>query len=55
MNQVGKIEKYKARLVAWNNMQEQGVDYQEVFAPVARYEAIRALLAASASVEMYVH
>jgi len=36
-------------------MQEQGVDYLEIFAPVARYETIRALLAASVSDEMYVH
>jgi len=33
----------------------QGVAYQEVYAPVARYEAIRVLLAASVSDEMYVH
>jgi len=37
-NQDGEIEKYKARLVARGNMQEQGVDYQEVFALVARNE-----------------
>jgi len=54
-NQDGEIEKYKARLVARDNVQEQGVDYQEVFALVARYEAIRALLAASVNDEMYVH
>jgi len=37
------------------NMQEQGIEYQEVFASVARYEAIRALLFASVSDEMYIH
>jgi len=54
-NQDGEIEKYKARLVARGNMQEQGIHYQEVFAPIARYETIRTLLAASMSDEMYVH
>jgi len=54
-NQNGEIEKYKARLVARGNMQEQGVDYQEIFAPVARYETIRALLVPSVSDEMYVY
>jgi len=36
-------------------MQEPGIDFQKVFAPVARYKAIRTLLAASMSDEMYVY
>jgi len=35
--------------------QELGIDYEEVFAPVARYETIRILLAASVNEEMHVH
>jgi len=54
-NQDSEIEKYKAKLVAWRKMQEQEIHYQEVFVPVARYETIRTLLAASVSDEMYVH
>lgn len=53
-NKDGEIEKYKARLVARGHTQQKGIDYEEVFAPVARYEAIRALLAASVNEEMYV-
>ncbi|KAL0117638.1 hypothetical protein PUN28_008790 [Cardiocondyla obscurior] len=53
--QDSEIKKYKARLVARGNTQEWGVDYEEVFAPVARYETIRTLLAASVNEEMYVH
>lgn len=52
--QDGEI-KYKARLVARGNTQEWGIDYEEVFAPVARYETIRTLLAVSANEEMHVH
>jgi len=54
-NQNGSINKYKARLVARGCKQRRGVDFDEIFAPVARYETIRALLAASVEAEMHVH
>lgn len=44
-NQDGQVEQYKARLVARGHTQEYGVDYDEIFPPVARYEIIRTLLA----------
>jgi len=37
----GEIDRYKARLVVCGCAQEEGVDYNEVFAPVTRYEVIR--------------
>nr|GEV98121.1 ribonuclease H-like domain-containing protein [Tanacetum cinerariifolium] len=41
----GIVIRNKVRLVAQGHTQEQGIDYEEVFAPVARIEAIRLLLA----------
>nr|GEZ21120.1 hypothetical protein [Tanacetum cinerariifolium] len=41
----GIVARNKARLVAQGHMQEEGIDYKEVFAPVARIEAIRIFLA----------
>nr|GEZ13238.1 retrovirus-related Pol polyprotein from transposon TNT 1-94 [Tanacetum cinerariifolium] len=39
------VVRNKARLVAQGHTQEEGIDYDELFAPVARVEAIRLFLA----------
>ncbi|GKC16749.1 putative ribonuclease H-like domain-containing protein, partial [Tanacetum coccineum] len=41
----GVVVRNKARLVAQGYRQEEGIDYDEVFAPLARIEAIRIFLA----------
>ncbi|GKB46746.1 putative ribonuclease H-like domain-containing protein [Tanacetum coccineum] len=41
----GIVVRNKARLIAQGYTQEEGIDYDEVFAPVARIEAIRLYLA----------
>ena len=33
----GSNEKYKAIFVAWGLSQKEGIDYEETFAPIARY------------------
>ena len=43
-----KVEKYKARLVAKGYKEKAGIDYDEVFAPVARQETIRLVLSLAA-------
>ncbi|GJX11152.1 putative ribonuclease H-like domain-containing protein [Tanacetum coccineum] len=49
------VVKNKARLVAQGFRQEEGIDYDEVFAPVARIEAISAFLYGTIEWEVYVH
>jgi hypothetical protein len=44
----GNVVKHKARLVAKGYVQHQGIDFDEVFTPVARLETVRLLQALAA-------
>lgn len=44
----GEVDKFKARLVAKGYVQQQGVDYTEVYAPVARMDTVRMIVALAA-------
>ncbi|GKC86743.1 zinc finger, CCHC-type containing protein [Tanacetum coccineum] len=50
-----KTSKYKARVVVKGYVQKRGVDYDEVFAPVARIETVRVILALAGSNGWRVH
>jgi hypothetical protein len=53
-NEAGDIVKHKARLVARGFVQQKGIDFDEVFTPVARMESVR-LLALTAHEGWRVH
>ena len=54
-NASGFIDRFKARLVAQGYSQEYGIDYDEVFAPVARYDSIRSVLAIGTQENFEIH
>eukprot|EP00253_Pinus_taeda_P031300 PITA_31300 len=47
LNENGEVVRNKARLVCKGYAQQEGIDFEETFAPVARLEAIRMFLALS--------
>nr|GFD14542.1 retrovirus-related Pol polyprotein from transposon TNT 1-94 [Tanacetum cinerariifolium] len=55
LDELGGILKNNARLVARGYRQEEGIDFEESFAPVARLEAIRIFLAYAAYKNMVVY
>nr|GEZ52831.1 hypothetical protein [Tanacetum cinerariifolium] len=55
LDELGGILKNKARLVARGYHQEEGNDFEESFAPVARIESIRIFLAFAAHMDMVVY
>ncbi|GJU35866.1 retrovirus-related pol polyprotein from transposon TNT 1-94 [Tanacetum coccineum] len=54
-DEFGGVLKHKARLVAKGYRQEEGIDFEESFAPVARIEAIRIFVANAANKNMTIY
>jgi hypothetical protein len=50
----GEIQKYKACVVVQGFTQIEGVDYNETFAPVAKFASLRAILAIAAECDLEV-
>ncbi|GJS66800.1 retrovirus-related pol polyprotein from transposon TNT 1-94 [Tanacetum coccineum] len=55
LDEYGDVLKNKARLVAKRYRQEEGIDFEESFTPVARIEAIRIFIANAASKNMTIY
>ncbi|GJW50560.1 retrovirus-related pol polyprotein from transposon TNT 1-94 [Tanacetum coccineum] len=55
LDEYGDVLKNKARLVAKGYRQEEGIDFEESFAPVALIEAIKILIANAASKNMVIY
>ncbi|GJX90092.1 putative ribonuclease H-like domain-containing protein [Tanacetum coccineum] len=55
LDEYGDVLKNKARLVAKGYRQEEGIDFEESFAPVARIEAIRIFIANAGTKNMIIY
>ncbi|GKC20394.1 retrovirus-related pol polyprotein from transposon TNT 1-94 [Tanacetum coccineum] len=53
LDENGVVSRNKARLVAQGYNQQEGIDYDETYAPVARLESIRILLAYACALDFY--
>ena len=54
-DQTGAVVKHKARLVAKGCSQKFGIDYEEIYALVARFDSIRILMAIAAQLNWSLH
>ncbi|GJZ37876.1 retrovirus-related pol polyprotein from transposon TNT 1-94 [Tanacetum coccineum] len=55
LDELGVVLKNKARLVVRGYRQEEGIDFEESFAPVARFEDIRIFIAFAAHMNMVIY
>lgn len=54
-NATGAVERYKAQLVIKGYSKVKGIDYDEIYSPVARYSLIRFLLAKAVKHNLIIH
>ena len=52
---LGYVEWYKSRSVSKGYLQRQGIDFEEVYAPVSKHTTLRALLAVIAARNLELH
>nr|KYP59587.1 Retrovirus-related Pol polyprotein from transposon TNT 1-94 [Cajanus cajan] len=51
----GKIDRYKARLMAQGYTQTHGIDYEETFAPVAKLNFIKIFISLAENLDWKLH
>jgi hypothetical protein len=52
MNVVGQVDKFKAQLVAKGSSQVEGVDFGDIFPPVAKLTSIRVLMSLATAFDL---
>ena len=54
-NADGSVDKYNARLIAKWYSQKEGIDYKDTFAPVAKLDTIRVMIALATQHNWKIH
>ena len=52
---LGKLDKLKARIVAKGFTQREGIDYDETFSLIVKFESVRLMVAVAVAAGMYTH